>query len=76
VGEFDDGALLKSFAGAGFMVSLSVLYDIVLAEHGLAPVGTIDSIVEHFYVVSVERRERHPAVQRILGEVAGVFERN
>jgi LysR family transcriptional activator of nhaA len=53
-----------------------VLSDIVQAEHRLAPVATIDSIVEHFYMVAVERRERHPAVQRILDQMAGVFERN
>ncbi len=77
VGEFDDGALLKSFAraGAGFMVAPTVLSDIVQAEDGLEAVGTIDSIVEHFYAVSVERRERHPAVRRILEGAAGVFGR-
>jgi len=75
VGEFDDGALLKSFAraGTGFMVVPTVLSDIVQAENGLAPVGTIDSIVEHFYAVSVERRERHPAVRRILEGAGAVF---
>ncbi|CAN7552945.1 LysR family transcriptional regulator [Massilia sp. LjRoot122] len=75
VGEFDDGALLKSFAcaGAGFMVAPTVLSDIVRAENGLEAVGTVDSIVEHFYAVSVERRERHPAVRRILDGAGAVF---
>jgi LysR family transcriptional activator of nhaA len=75
VGEFDDGALLKSFAcaGAGFMVAPTVLAEIVQAENGLVAVGTIDGIVEHFYAVSVERRERHPAVRRILDGAGAVF---
>ncbi|MFN3788493.1 LysR family transcriptional regulator [Massilia sp.] len=76
VGEFDDGALLKSFARAatGFMVAPTVLSGIVQAEDGLVPIGTIGSIVEHFYAVSVERREGHPAVRRILTGAGTVFE--
>ncbi|MCC2954151.1 LysR family transcriptional regulator [Massilia sp. IC2-477] len=75
VGEFDDGALLKSFAcaGTGFMVAPTVLSSSVQAENGLVAVGTIDSIVEHFYAVSVERREGHPAVRRILDAAGRVF---
>lgn len=75
VGEFDDGALLKSFARAasGFMVAPTVLADIVCKENGLEAVGTIDAIVEHFYAVSVERREHHPAVRRILDGAGAVF---
>ena len=77
VGEFDDGALLKSFAcaGTGFMAAPTVLSEIVQAETGMVAVGTIDSIVEHFYAVSVERRERHPAVRRILDGAGEVFGR-
>ena len=75
VGEFDDGALLKSFAcaGTGFMVAPTVLSEVVQLENGMVAVGTIDSIVEHFYAVSVERRERHPAVRRILEGAGAVF---
>lgn len=75
VGEFDDGALLKSFAcaGAGFMVTPTVLADVVREEDGMEALGTIDAIVEHFYAVSVERREGHPAVRRILEQAGAVF---
>jgi LysR family transcriptional activator of nhaA len=77
VGEFDDGALLKSFAraGTGFIAAPTVLADIVCAENGLEAIGTIDAIVEHFYAVSVERREHHPAVRRILDGAGAVFGR-
>lgn len=77
VGEFDDGALLKSFAraGTGFIVAPTVLADIVCEENGLEAIGTIDAIVEHFYAVSVERREHHPAVRRILDGASAVFGR-
>lgn len=77
VGEFDDGALLKSFAraGTGFIVAPTVLADIVCEENALEAIGTIDAIVEHFYAVSVERRESHPAVRRILDGAAAIFGR-
>ena len=75
VGEFDDGALLKSFAcaGAGFMVAPTVLAETIVAENGLEAIGTIGAIVEHFYAVSVERREHHPAVRRIVEGAGAMF---
>lgn len=76
MGEFDDGALLKSFAraGDGFIVAPQVLVREVCAEYGLQQVGTIDSLVEQFYAVSVERAYDHPAVRRILDGAAAVFD--
>jgi LysR family transcriptional activator of nhaA len=75
VGEFDDGALLKSFAraGTGFVAAPTVLASAICAEYGLAPVGTIDAIVEQFHAVTVERRIDHPAVRRILAGAGAVF---
>ena len=76
VGEFDDGALLKSFAraGAGFMVAPAVLAAAVRAEYGLEELGRIPSIVEQFHAVTVERRQDHPALRRILEGAGAVFE--
>lgn len=76
MGEFDDGALLKSFAraGDGFIVAPQVLVREVCAEYGLQQVGTIDSVVEQFYAVSVERAYDHPAVRRILDGAAAIFD--
>ncbi|MCE3262231.1 MAG: LysR family transcriptional regulator [Pseudoduganella sp.] len=78
MGEFDDGALLKSFAraGDGFIVAPQVLAAAVCAEYGLQPVGSIDSVVEQFYAVSVERAYDHPAVRRILDGAAQTFPSN
>ena len=75
VGEFDDGALLKSFAraGAGFIAAPEVLVETIGIEYGLEQVGTIPFIVEQFYAVSVERRYDHPALRRILDGAADVF---
>ena len=75
VGEFDDGALLNSFAraGAGFMAAPGVLADAIGAEYGLQRIGSIDNIVEQFHAVTVERRVDHPAVRRILEGAGAVF---
>lgn len=75
VGEFDDGALLASFAraGAGFVVAPSVSSAEVCAEYGLEEVGAIDAISEQFYAVTVERRVHHPALKRILERAGGIF---
>ncbi|MGH8854260.1 MAG: LysR family transcriptional regulator, partial [Telluria sp.] len=56
-------------------VAPTVLAATVAQESGLEAVGTIDAIVEHFYAVSVERRESHPAVRRILDQAGAVFAR-
>lgn len=75
MGEFDDGALLKAFAraGDGFIVAPQVLVREVCDEYGLQQVGTIDTVVEQFYAVSVERAYDHPAVRRILEGAAAIF---
>lgn len=56
-GEFDDGALLGSFAraGAGFMVTPTVLASATCEQYGL------------------ERRVHHPALRRILERAGAVF---
>ncbi|TQK08054.1 LysR family transcriptional regulator [Herbaspirillum sp. SJZ107] len=75
VGEFDDGALLNAFAraGTGFIAAPTVLAAAICAEYGLRPLGTVDSIVEQFHAVTVERRIDHPAVRRILEGAGSVF---
>lgn len=75
VGEFDDGALLKAFAraGAGFMVAPSAVAAAVMEEYGLEAAGSIASIAEQFYALTVERQLDHPAVRRILENAIKVF---
>lgn len=75
VGEFDDGALLKSFAraAAGFIVAPAVLASAIRDEYGLEQIGMVPSMTEQFYAVSVQRVYSHPAVRRILEGAAAVF---
>jgi LysR family transcriptional activator of nhaA len=64
VGEFDDGALLKTFgrAGAGVFAAPSVIETEVIRQHGVRVVGRTTEIRERFYAISADRRLKHPAV--------------
>ena len=67
VGEFDDGALMKSFGqqGAGLFPTPTVVETEVSRQHQVERVGVADRVVEPFYPISVERAVRHPAVAAI-----------
>ncbi|MFK3736717.1 LysR family transcriptional regulator [Massilia sp. TN1-12] len=74
-GEFDDGALLMSFAreGAGFVPAPTVLAPTICREYGLVALGEIATIAEQFHAVTVARRIDHPAVRRILDHAGTLF---
>lgn len=69
-GEFDDGALLKEFGGAGtgvFCMPSDVAAQIK-RQYGVVEVGRTSEVMEQFYAISVERRLSHPAVVAISSE--------
>lgn len=68
VAEFEDSALMKVFGQAGFGVfpAPSVVADEVQRQYGVRALGELDDLRESFYVVSPERRLRHPAVVRLV----------
>lgn len=80
-GEFRDSALLNTFgqAGAGVFVAPIAIEKEVRDHYKVSVVGRIDSVVERFYAITVERRLKHPAVleilaaarERLFGESAG-----
>jgi LysR family transcriptional activator of nhaA len=75
VGEFDDNALLNTFgrSGMGLFPAPSALARDVKEQFGAVPVGDMQ-VREQFYVISNERKIKHPAVEAILSEVhAKVF---
>ena len=74
-GEFDDGALLMSFAreGAGFVLAPTVLAPTICREYGLQALGEIAGVAEQYHAVTVERRIDHPAVRRILEKAGELF---
>lgn len=75
VGEFDDGALLKSFgqAGAGFFVASVAIADYVCRQYQVQQVGQIDKVAEQLYAITTERRLTHPAVIVIVQASAEIF---
>jgi len=64
VGEFDDSALMKAFgqAGAGLFVAPTAIADHVCEQYKVKEIGRIDSVVEHLYAITTERRLTHPAI--------------
>jgi len=71
VGEFDDGALLKSFAagGMGLFAAPAVIQTEIKRQYGVQKIGTISGVTERFYALTCERRLNHPAL-RVITETA------
>lgn len=68
VAEFDDSALMKSFGQAGFGIfSSPTLIETYVAEtFDVKIVGRTDEIKESYYIISPERRIKHPAILDIV----------
>lgn len=67
VGEFDDSAMMKTFgqSGAGIFFAPSVIASQVCSQYKVVVLGQVDSVVEHVYAISTERRMSHPATLAI-----------
>lgn len=65
--EFEDSALLKVFGqeGLGLFVVPTAVEEEICRQYGVRLVGRLESVVERFYAISVERRLKHPAVLAI-----------
>lgn len=67
-GEFEDSALLVAFGRSGmgaFPVSQWSREEL-RKERALRCIGETPELVEHFYLISAERRIQHPLVQQLL----------
>lgn len=64
VAEFEDRALMKAFGerGAGVFTSPTAVEQDVLSKYGVEVIGRTAEITERFYLISPERRIKHPAV--------------
>jgi LysR family transcriptional activator of nhaA len=73
VGEFKDSALMKAFgeAGVGVFPAPDAIASEVCRHYGAEPIGPMDSVVERFYAISVERKLKHPAVVAISEAAQG-----
>ena len=67
-GEFEDSALLATFgrSGMGAFPASRWSREELLADRNLRLLGDTPELVEHFYLISAERRIQHPLVQKLL----------
>ncbi len=67
VAEIEDSALLKVFGqqGVGVFPAPTVVEEDVMRQYDVVRVGVARRVVERFYVITAERRIRHPAVAAI-----------
>lgn len=67
VAEFEDRALMKAFGegGAGVFTTPTSVEGDVLDKYGVVVIGRTEEITERYYVISAERRIKHPAISVI-----------
>jgi LysR family transcriptional activator of nhaA len=75
VGEMQDSALLHVFgeAGVGLFAAPSALKKEIRAQHRLAVVGAAPEMRARYYVISGERKLKHPAVVAISDAARSVL---
>lgn len=75
VAEFDDSALLKSFAeaGAGLFAAPAVIQREIVRQYRVKKIGTAKGVNERFYALTAERRLRHPALVNLTLAARNVF---
>lgn len=68
VGEFEDSALLKTFASSGLGVfpATELVHEELVARYGVHRVGLCDNVEEQFFAVVSDKKVMHPLVQRLL----------
>ncbi|XPF93561.1 transcriptional activator NhaR [Colwellia sp. RE-S-Sl-9] len=68
VAEFDDSALMKAFGQTGFGLfsSPTLIEEYVADKYGVKIIGRTDEIKEAYYIISPERRLKHPAILEIV----------
>ena len=67
VAEIEDSALLKVFGqrGAGLFPAPTIVSEDVMKQYRVVRLGVASRVLERFYVITAERRIRHPAVAAI-----------
>ena len=68
VGEFEDSALLVTFAAAGMGVFPAPVaaHDSLVSRYDLQHFADGDGVEEQFYAIATEKKVLHPLVQRLL----------
>lgn len=68
VGEFDDSLTLKAFGqdGYGIFPGATAIEKEICRQYRVQVVGQLDSLKQHFYAITVDRRLKHPAVLALV----------
>lgn len=68
IAEFDDSALMKSFGkkGYGIFSGPTLIEDHIVEKYGVKVLGRTTEIKESYYIISPERRLKHPAILEIV----------
>lgn len=68
VAEFDDSALMKAFGqeSAGIFIAPAAIEAEVERQYEVAVIGRVDTVIERFYAISIERRVTHPVVLAVM----------
>lgn len=76
VAEFEDSALMKAFGegGAGLFPSPEVIQSEVELMYECRMIGKAESVREHYYAISPERKLKHPVVLDVIEKArANIF---
>lgn len=75
VGEFEDYALMREFAraGHGFTCVPAVLQEQFRREHGFSFVGPAKAVDAQFFAITLERKNRHPAIAAVIERARAIF---
>ena len=68
VGEFEDSALLVTFAatGMGIFPAPALVQEELTQRHGFVWLGACEGVLEQFYLIGSERKVMHPLVRQVL----------
>ena len=72
-GEFEDSALLAAFgrSGMGAFPASRWSHEELLQDRRMRLLGETPEVLEHFHLISAERRIHHPLVQQLLSSARG-----
>lgn len=70
--EIEDSALLKTFgsAGVGLFLAPAMVSEAVCRQYGVENLGPLESVQERFYLITPQRKIKHPAVVAILAHAS------
>lgn len=75
IGEFDDSMLSTYFGHAGYGVfcAPTIIESHVVEQFNVAVIGRTKDVTERYYLISPERKVKHPAVQHLLTQGKRLF---